>query len=45
MFEIGDFIVYGNNGICEVKDITTISMKDAPKDRLYYLLSPLHRKR
>lgn len=44
MFEIGDFIVYGNNGICEVKDITTISMKDAPKDRLYYLLSPLHRK-
>ena len=44
MFEIGDFIVYGNNGICEVKDVTTISMQNAPKDRLYYLLSPLHRK-
>ena len=44
MFEIGDFIVYGNTGVCEVKDITTIRMKDVPEDRLYYLLSPLHRK-
>ncbi len=44
MFGIGDFIVYGNTGVCEVKDITTISMKDVPEDRLYYLLSPIHRK-
>lgn len=44
MFEKGEFIVYGNTGVCEVKDITTINMKDVPKDKLYYLLSPLHRK-
>lgn len=44
MFEKGDFIVYGNNGVCEVRDITTINMKDAPKDRLYYILSPRHHK-
>lgn len=44
MFEKGDFIVYGNTGVCEVKDITTLRMKDVPKDRLYYLLSPVHHK-
>lgn len=44
MFEKGDFIVYGTNGVCEVKDITTINMKGAPKDRLYYILSPRHHK-
>ncbi len=44
MFEKGDFIVYGNTGVCEVKDITTLNMKDVPKDRLYYLLSPIYRK-
>ena len=44
MFEKGDFIVYGNNGVCEVRDITTINMKDAPKDRLSYILSPRHHK-
>lgn len=44
MFEKGDFIVYGNTGVCEVKDVTTLSMKDVPKDRLYYLLSPIHHK-
>lgn len=44
MFEKGEFVVYGSNGVCEVKDITTINMKDAPKDRLYYILSPRYRK-
>ncbi|MCI8929998.1 MAG: CarD family transcriptional regulator [Lachnospiraceae bacterium] len=44
MFEKGDFIVYGNTGVCEVKDITTLDMKGAPKNRLYYILSPSHRK-
>lgn len=44
MFEKGDFIVYGSNGVCEVKDITTINMEGVSKDRLYYILSPRHRK-
>ncbi len=44
MFEIGDLIVYGSSGVCEVKDITTLRMKGVSEDRLYYLLSPCHRK-
>lgn len=44
MFEKGTFIVYGNTGVCEIKDITTINVKGAPKDKLYYILSPRHHK-
>ena len=44
MFEKGEFIVYGSAGVCEVKDITTLDMKGASKNRLYYILSPSHHK-
>ena len=44
MFEKGDFIVYGNNGVCEVKDVTTVNMKGASKNRLYYILCPRYHK-
>lgn len=40
MFEKGEFIVYGNAGVCEVRDITTLDMKGAAKNKLYYILSP-----
>ncbi len=42
MFEKGEFIVYGNAGVCEVRDITTLDMKGAAKNKLYYILSPRH---
>lgn len=41
MFAIGDFVVYGSNGICEVKDIAPIDIPGVPSDRLYYHLSPV----
>ena len=44
MFEKGDYIVYGATGICQVKEIGTLSMKAADKDRLYYTLEPLNSK-
>ena len=44
MFEKGDYIVYGAAGICQVKEIGTLSMKAADKDRLYYTLEPLNSK-
>lgn len=40
MFKKGDYIVYGNSGICEIADITTINMEGVPKDKLYYVLYP-----
>lgn len=41
MFTIGDYIVYGNDGICVVKDISQIDIPGAPSGRVYYLLSPV----
>ena len=40
MFNIGDFVVYGRSGICEVIDVTTMKMSGVPVDKLYYVLRP-----
>ncbi len=41
MFEIGEYIVYGVKGVCQIEDITHIDISGADKDRLYYVLAPL----
>lgn len=41
MYAIGDKIIYGENGVCTVEKIEPLSMSGAPKDKLYYQLSPL----
>lgn len=40
MFEIGDYVVYGHTGICQVIGVTTMDMPGISKDRLYYILRP-----
>lgn len=40
MFEVGDYIVCGNNGICRIENISTIDIPDVDPDRLYYILQP-----
>lgn len=40
MFEKGEYIVYGQNGICMVEDTTTLTLPDIKKDKLYYVLIP-----
>ncbi len=41
MFEIGDFVVKANNGICKVEDIGRLDISSASKDRMYVFLSPI----
>jgi len=41
MYKEGEYIVYGLNGVCRVESITTLDMKDVPKDVEYYSLIPL----
>lgn len=41
MFEIGELIVYGTNGVCRVKDICH-SPFDANDERLFYTLAPIN---
>lgn len=40
MFHVGDYIVYGSNGICRVEEITHPDIAGIDADRLYYVLVP-----
>ena len=41
MYQIGDYVVYGNYGLCRVKDISALDMEGVSKDRQYYFLTPV----
>lgn len=42
MYKIGDFIIYGNNGVCKVVDIGKINISGISKNNNYYNLSPIN---
>ena len=42
MFKIGDYVVYGNTGVCRVEDITVMNMVGT--EREYYVLVPVFNK-
>ena len=44
MFEIGQFIVYGSNGVCKVIDVGRIDMAGMSAEREYYTLEPFYSK-
>ena len=41
MFDKGDYIVYGVNGVCRVEDITTMDIRGVDSKKKYYKLSPV----
>ncbi len=44
MFELGEYIIYGSNGVCKVENIGPMELSGVPKDRLYYTLIPMGQK-
>lgn len=44
MFNVGDYIVYGVNGVCKVEEIGSLNSGNLPKDRVYYTLLPVYLK-
>lgn len=44
MFEKGDVIIYGNDGVCTVEKIGPLDSKLTTKGRIYYTLQPVYRK-
>ncbi|MGI6093997.1 MAG: CarD family transcriptional regulator [Lachnospiraceae bacterium] len=44
MFQIGDYMVHGNSGICKVENITQLKISGAQKNRMYYVLLPVNTK-
>ena len=41
LFGKGEYIVYGTTGVCQVKDITSMSMDERQQEKLYYSLEPM----
>ena len=41
MVEIGEYVVCGAKGVCQIRDITHIDMSGADKEKLYYVLAPV----
>ena len=42
MYKVGDRIVYGNSGVCEVSEIRTSPFGNGTDDRLFYVLEPVN---
>lgn len=43
MFAVGDYIIYGNHGVCKVEKIGTVSLPMADKNKVYYTLRPIYK--
>lgn len=41
MFEIGEYVVYGSQGVCQIADITRPDIAGIDGERLYYVLTPI----
>ena len=41
MYQVGDYLVYGMEGVCRVEDVSSPKFTGMPKDRLYYTLAPV----
>nr|MBQ8253677.1 CarD family transcriptional regulator [Lachnospiraceae bacterium] len=44
MFEVGDYVINANNGICKVEDKVHLDLPMGNKDKLYYLIVPIGEK-
>lgn len=42
MFKVNDMVVYGNQGVCEIISIGTLSMSMVDKKKQYYTLRPVY---
>lgn len=42
MFEIGEYIVYGMNGVCKVEAVGPMNMSGIDSEKVYYTLTPLY---
>ena len=42
MFNIGDYMVCGGNGVCKVENIGTLEVGGIPNDGVYYTLVPVY---
>ena len=41
MFEVGELVVFGTDGVCKVEGIGALEMEGVAKDKQYYTLAPV----
>lgn len=41
MFKVGEYIICGSNGLCQVESIGPMKIPGIPKDRMFYTLTPV----
>lgn len=41
MFDVGELVVFGSDGVCQVESVGALDMAGISKDRIYYTLIPL----
>ncbi len=44
MFQKDDYVIYGSNGVCRIKEIGPLDMPGIPQERIYYTLVPYYKK-
>lgn len=44
MYKIGEYVVYGQNGICRIQDIANPGFSGVDEKKMYYLMEPLNAK-
>ena len=42
MYKIGEYIIYGNDGVCEVENIGVLNIPGMDKQKIYYTLKPVY---
>ena len=42
MFSVGDFIVYGANGVCKITNIGPMAVPGTLKKKMYYTMTPCY---
>ncbi|MBR4341472.1 MAG: CarD family transcriptional regulator [Lachnospiraceae bacterium] len=41
MFDVGEFVVFGSDGVCRVESVGALDMEGISKEKLFYTLVPL----
>ncbi len=42
MFEVGDFVVYGSNGVCRITEVGPIDCPGVDQSKIYYTMTPCY---
>ena len=42
MFEVGDFVVYGSNGVCRITQVGPIDCPGVDQSKIYYTMTPCY---